>query len=353
MALVLINGFDDQIHGASAMGTWSGAFDTINQRNGSAAFTSVLSNLTSATNAGLLLLPGGGDATVIVGSAMQFLALVGGATPNRLGWQFFSDNGSVIHVTVQFTPSTGVISVFRGGTGGTALGTATIASGPALLASTWTYWEVKVVLSDTVGEVHVRLNGIAVLDLTGLDTKNAGTKTVIDAIGYPCGTSQTTTWVDDLYVVTGTGSPNDFLGDSVVATVYPSGNGDYSQLVGSDGNSVDNYALVNEAGAAVTSSYVESATVGQRDFYQMADPSPGGVILGVQVTALAENPDAGAGRSVAVGVRQGSSEAMTSNQALTGGSYVPARGVFVVDPATGVAWTQSGVNSAQAGLQVG
>jgi hypothetical protein len=329
MALVLINGFDDQIHGASAMGTWSGAFDTTNQRNGSAAFTSVLSNLTSATNAGLLLLPGGGDATVIVGSAMQFLALVGGATPNRLGWQFFSDNGSVIHVTVQFTPSTGVISVFRGGTGGTALGT------------------------DTVGEVHVRLNGVAVLDLTGLDTKNAGTKTVIDAIGYPCGTSQTTTWVDDLYVVTGTGSPNDFLGDSVVATVYPSGNGDYSQLVGSDGNSVDNYALVNEAGAAVTSSYVESATAGQRDFYQMADPSPGGVILGVQVTALAENPDAGAGRSVAVGVRQGSSEAMTSNQALTGGSYVPARGVFVVDPATGVAWTQSGVNSAQAGLQVG
>jgi hypothetical protein len=80
------------------------------------------------------------------------------------------------------------------------------------------------------------------------------------------------------------------------------GNGDFSQLVGSDADSTNNYLLVNEAGAPVTTSYVESDTVGQRDFYAMGDIDPvQRHRAGVQVSAYCNNPDGGAGRSAKLG----------------------------------------------------
>jgi hypothetical protein len=351
MALVFINGFDDQLSSGVSSGT-SMSFDLSTVRTGTASGR--IQGVNGASNTGYFFLPipGGGDATIVVGQALYL--------PNNVNScaiaTFLSDNGSTVHVTVGFKTSTGVLTVYRGGSGGTVLGTVTL-SGTALLPTTWGYWETKCVLSDTVGEVHVRYNGAAVLDLTGLDTKNAGTKTVIDSVAYPSGFGDSAyiTYIDDFYVVTGTGpSPTDFLGDCKVSTIYPSGNGDFSQLVGSDADSVNNYALVNEVGAPVTTSYVESDTVGQRDFYAMGDivlPSSA-TVLGVQVSAYCNNPDGGASRSAKLGIRQGTNEALSANQALTTATFLAARGVFTVDPATGTAWTQAGVNSVQAGVEV-
>jgi hypothetical protein len=327
-------------------------------RTGTTSLRITHSSVTLAgTNGQALPIPGGGDATVIVGAALQWDTSNGTST---MAMSFNSDNTSTVHVTVYLNTASGVLNVYRGTNAtGTLLGTVTL-SGTAMLLNTWNYWEFKCVLSDTVGEVHVRVNSTAVLDLTGLDTKNGGTKTVIDSIvlpgGYGSAGAQTPiVYSDDLYVVTGTGAPNDYLGDCKVSTIYPTGNGDYSQLVGSDLDSTNNYLLVNEAGAPVTTSYVESDTVGQRDFYAMGDisiPSTA-TVLGVQVSVWANNPDGGSGRSAKLGVRQSTSETLSANQALTAVTFLAARGMFTTDPATGAAWSQAGVNSAQAGVEVG
>lgn len=351
MALVFINGFDDQILSASTVGTFSPTFNTSSPagRTGTTSMGNTTGSGLYGANVGLLAVPGAGDATVVLGSAMQF-----STTAMVLIWVFYSDAGSTQHVTVAFDPSTGALTCWRGNNStGTVIGTATL-SGSALLTNTWGYWEVKATLSDTVGEVHVRYNQTAVLDVTGVDTKNAGTKTVFDSVSYPMGRGPNATFVDDFYLVTGTGAPNNFLGDCKVNTIYPTGNGDYSQLLGSDGDSTNNYLLVNEAGAPVTTSYVESDTVGQRDFYAMGDISipSNATVLGVQVSAYCNNPDAGTGRAVKVGVRQGTSEALTASLPLTAATFLADRGVFTVDPATGAAWSQSGVNSVQAGMEV-
>lgn len=349
MSLVFVNGFDDNMHSATLTGT-APSFSTTIFRTGTTSFQ--MGTSSAITNQAQLPLPGGGDATVVVGFAGSFPSTTNLSCMLAI---FESDNGATTHVTVVMVPATGVLTVYRGTAAGTVLGSTTL-SGAAIATSTWGYWEVKCILSDTVGEVHVRYNGTAVLDLTGQDTKNAGTKTVIDTVCYPmgAGTGAPTMNTDDFYVVTGTGTPNDFLGDCKVQTLYPTGNGDFSQMLGSDADSVNNYALVNETGAPVTTSYVEDSTAGDRDFYQMGDVALAATatILGVQVTGWCSNADGGSGRSAILGVRQGSTEALSANQALTAATFLAVRGVFTADPATGAAWTQAGVNSAQAGVQV-
>jgi hypothetical protein len=337
MSLVLINGFDDQMHGATgftAPPSLSYNTTTPGGRTGTTSLQGTNVGGSAGTSYNAVAIPGGGDATVILGLAAQ--------------WNVSSG-------TVEFK-FLGVLTAYRGSIfSGTVLGSATLTGAP-LLASTWTFWEFKIVLSDTVGEVHVRNNGVAVLDLTGVDTKNAGTGTKIEAVSVPQGiVSPTVVYTDDWYIVTGTGAPNDFLGDCKVSTLYPDGNGDYSQMLGSDTDQINNYALVNEAGAPVTTSYVESNTVGQRDFYTVQDLTgiaATATVLGVQVTGYCNNPDGGSGRTAKLGVRQGVSEALSAAQALTAATFLPVRGVFTVDPGTGVAWNQAGVNSAQAGIEV-
>lgn len=364
MSLVFVNGMDDNMHsgnvqGSATVGMFSFNTTPVGGRTGTTSLRALMGTIGTVPTSCLRLdLAGGGDATVTVGYALYFDTTNGSNGAVMLA-AFLSDAGVTPHVTVIFTPVGGTLTAYRGTNAGAVLGTTTL-SGGAIATNTWGYWEIRVVLSDTVGEVHVRYNGTEVLTVTGADTKNAGVKTVIDSIAYPAGffTSGGTTYgacSDDMYVVTGTGTPNSFLGDSKVLTIYPNGNGDFSQLLGSDSNSVDNYALVNEAGAPVTTSYVESDTAGQRDFYTMADISilPSTVILGVQVTGWVNNPDAGSGRSAKLGVRQGSSEALSANQALTAATFLAVRGMFTTDPATGAAWTMAGVNSAQAGIEVG
>lgn len=348
MSLIFLNGFEDQLHSANLISTQSMSFNTSTFRTGTTSVIASGSSGTVGNQLAQLALPGGGDATIVQGCAMYFQQ-----SGNYCIGQFYSDNGGTLHGCVVFNSGSGVLSVYRGSNSGTLLGQVTL-SGIPLLLNTWGYWEVKWILSDTVGRVTVRFNEAVVLDLTNQDTKNAGTKTVIDTIGYPSGISGLSANLDDYYLVTGTGAPSDFLGDCKVATVYPAGNGDFSQLINDAGNSTNNYSHVNNTGAPVTTSYVESSTVGQRDFYTMGAiaTSPPVSVLGMQVTAYVNNPDAGSTRQCKVGVRSAGVEALSGLLPMTAATFLAERAVFVTDPNTSAAWTVAGVNAAQAGFEV-
>ena len=110
-------------------------------------------------------------------------------------------------------------------------------------SNNWYYLEISVTIDDAIGEVHVRLNGSTTdeVSYTG-DTKNAGTATDIDAVRFAFSGR-----IADVYVLNSLGSMNNnFLGDVAVRTLIPDGNGTSSQLTGSDGNTTDNYLLVDE-----------------------------------------------------------------------------------------------------------
>lgn len=210
-------------------------------------------------------------------------------------------------------------------------------------------------VADSGGRMVLKINGVTDIDYTG-DTK-PGTDTTINIFRVTCalGSSTQNTSIDDMALNDSAGSApdNTYPVDAHIYTLLPNGNGDSSQLTGSDGNSTDNYLLVNEAVPDNDSTYVESATSGQNDLYAMANlptlPS-GSTIIAVQVEAIARELTA-AGDQINLGVKSGATTSWASGQA-TGTGYGVFSSRFATDPDTSAAWTESGVNAMQAGVKV-
>lgn len=227
-------------------------------------------------------------------------------------------------------------------------GTNVLATGTTrLVTNTWYYMEMQVTLNDTNGYVEVRLNGLSTPEVTftGNDF-------------YPGGSANIDTFsmqihgdVDDVYVINSLGTSNNaFLGDVRVYALKPSGNGTYSQLTGSDGDSVNNYALVGEQ-PYNTANYVGSATSGQHDTYAMSD-IPGTVtsVLGVQNNLIAAKSDAGT-ISMKPAMKIGASLYYGATRS-PGTAYSGYQDIYDTNPATSTGWTVSDVNGLEDGMEV-
>ncbi len=276
---------------------------------------------------------------LIVGTACYF----GNTTP-EIG--FWGDSGATQHIAITRNAS-GFIEIRRGIYNGTILATGTT----AIPQSVWTYIEISVTVSDTVGEVHIRLNGSNTdeVSYTG-DTKNGGTSTNLDAFHIWAGGSGNTNYTD-IYCCNDTGSANNaFLGEVVVRALSPNNNGNSSQLVGSDGNSTDNYLLVDERPFS-SSDYVGSPTTGQKDTYTLGDlPAGATTVYGVQINTSMHKSDVSAAQSRSV-IRTGSTDygGTTRLLSVTPVTYID---LFEQNPNTSVAWTAANVNGLEAGMEV-
>lgn len=286
-----------------------------------------------------------------IAASSRVFAGVGYRAGNFCVLSFFGDSGVTQHITVRRNNTTGRLEIRRGNEAGTLL-----ATGPtALLTGVWNYIEVSCTISDTVGEVHVRLNGSPAdeVSYTG-DTKNGGTATSIDKVqlSFEGASGLAGNQIADYYIANDTGSApnNNFLGDIVVRTLTPNNNGNSSQLMGSDGNTTNNFQLVDERPAS-SSDYVGSAIAGQKDTYAMAD-LPGGVtgVYGVQITGTMAKSDAGLAQSRLL-LRSGGTDYTGITHTLNT-SYQGYYEFFENDPATGTTWTIAGVNSMESGMEV-
>lgn len=259
---------------------------------------------------------------------------------------FFGDAGATQHITVCRNTSTGRLEIRRGTTAGTLLATGSL----VWANSTWHYIEVSVTISDTVGNVEVRVDGSTTPDVTFTgDTKNAGTNTTIDKISYQ--SSNAASFIADVYICNSSGSANNtFLGDVCVRVLTPSADGAFSQLTGSDGNQVANFQQVDEHGFSGTD-YNGSSTSGQRDTYALSD-LPGGVatVYGVQVSSFMAKSDATLGQAKSV-LRSGGTNFYGPTTALTT-TFSGYYDLYETDPATAVAWTVGGVNASETGMEV-
>lgn len=243
----------------------------------------------------------------------------------------------------------GTLSAMRSTGNGTVLGTTTFALSTGVVY----YIEIKVFIHDTTGTFEIKVDGSSKLALTGQDTKQTANGTANQVLlGADAAITLSTYTYDDVYVCDGTGSTNnDFLGDCRVDAYLPNGNGNSSQLTGSDGNSTDNYLLVDESPPNDDTDYVEHATVGNKDTYAVTDMShTPSSIFGIQVLANAKKDDAGA-RSLATVTRSGGTDNDGATQALST-SYVYYAQIRETDPNTSAAWTKTNLNSAEFGVKV-
>lgn len=182
--------------------------------------------------------------TVFVGIAYKPVS-VSGTKVIHLLW-----NLGLSGVAVQLARDANTVQVFTAGNSTSA--TLRITSGSVLATGVWTYLELKAVYGTSTGEVSLRVNGAHVGTVGSIDVRGNGATEEFGAIGpfYAGfnGLSQDNgDMMDDLYICDSNGSKNNtFLGAVRVRPIHPSGNGNSSQLVGSDGNSTDNYKLVSE-----------------------------------------------------------------------------------------------------------
>lgn len=287
-------------------------------------------------------------ATIIIGFAAKWLSTT--AFPATTGdpfIRFLGDNGSTTHNFMYFA-TTG------GGTANMTRGTASIGTTSTTFTdNVWYYIEIKCVLGDgTAGQIVVNVNGVQALDTGGTDTKNAGTGSVYDTIVIPSRNSASqNTVIDDLYILNGAGSVyNNFLGDVTIETLRPNGNGNSSQFTGSDGNSTDNYLLVDEA-TYDSADYVQSSTTNHKDLYTYSDlAASSGSVKGVVAYATAQKTASGAQNFRQIS-RISSTDYNGSSVALDT-SDLPRTQVWEQSPATSSDWTISEVNGAEFGVEV-
>lgn len=334
MSLIFVDGFDDGLQSFK----WTSYNGSTTGRSGSGMSLSTGNVFTSKFSFN----SPDESATIIYGAAYK----VAGAQQSAIVY-FKSDNIATYHLTIATNTAKG-IDVFRGQFG-TLLGSSV---SNVIVPGGFQYIEVKATLSDTVGAVVVKVDGVTVVNLATQDTKNAGTKTVFDGLEFNQNFASFAAVWDDMYVCNNAGSVNnDFLGDCSVQTIYPDGNGNSSQWVGSDADSVNNYLLVDENGAPNTSDYVESGTATNIDTYTFGNVTgTPDSIIGVVSRVHAAKSDAGA-QLMRQTARIGGVNYPHGTDISLSTSYTGYARFMETSPATSVAWTQSEIDGAEFGVE--
>lgn len=279
-------------------------------------------------------------ATIVVGFAWKSTDYFAG---EQTLMDFRSDLAVTAHVALTMTP-VGKLAVRRGTNAGTKL---IDEVGASLVIGVWHYIEMKATLHDSTGAVEVRVDGVAVMSASGIDTKNAGTKTVFDSIVFGISGLANFGLMDDFYFCNGAGGVHDnFLGDLSIQTIYPSGAGNTTGMTPSAGA---NYTTVDEA-TGNTSDYVSSLVITTKDTYAFGNISTPRTIKAVQLVQYATKLDGS--RLLVPVIRSAGTDYDSTGQPARGDWFIH-RTLHPTDPATGVAWTDTNVNAAEFGVKVG
>jgi len=249
-------------------------------------------------------------------------------------------DGATVQCSWEFTGA-GTIEFYRGN-GTTLLGTYNGAfSGSA--TGVWQHFQIKAVMSNTVGSFEVRKNGSLVADfiLTGVDNCSTVNEYANRYDILTLASSLDQVFFDDMWIYSGAvvaGEPSDFIGDCRAVQLVPTSD---NSVTFSRSAGAANYENVDELINA-SADYVFAGSAGLLDLYG----NPGFVtapasILCLTARAMVFKTDAGI-RTASLRV---SSNGITSDRAAVAvGSTIGSitHPVFL-DPNTGVAWGAAAV----------
>lgn len=264
----------------------------------------------------------------------------------------FRDAANVAQISI-CVGTTGTIVVKRGtaATGGgntsTLLGTSSV---PVITANAYQHVETMVFFSNTVGTVEVRVNGVTVLSLSGIDTVNTA-NVECSQVGIQCGCTGlfiqhfVTSDVDDIFCWDNSGSYNNgFIGDRRVLTLFPNANtatADWTAVGAATG-----YECIDEANPNDDTDYISASTVGNVSQFGLQNlPSGISVVNAVVMVERARKTEAGTANTK-VSVVSGASSAAGADKPLTE-IYTYRQDVFQTDPVSAAPFTPTDVNNLQ------
>lgn len=236
--------------------------------------------------------------------------------------------------------------------GGTAA--STVVHAPFSATDTWFHISVDVKIANAGGWIRVYVDGVQVIDFSG-DTDNGATTFNNAVFGQADGDSWlngSVVYFDDIYLDDTTGETSASMApDSRFELITPNGNGDLSQWEGSDGNSTDNYLLIDELPPDDDTTYIQSDTAGQVNTTDMTTFTipVGWSIAAVIPLAIAKKDDAGGTLDLRVTTRLSSTDQESGDKVL-GTDYAIIRDRHTSKPGGG-AWTQNDLNSVEIGVK--
>lgn len=226
--------------------------------------------------------------------------------------------------------------------GGTVLGTTIVGAVPN---NTWAFLELEVDFSTTAGAVRLYINNSKLIDVTGVNTTQINADTIRFNIA-----SGTGYWVDDLYVT----NTSTKLNESRVIVLAPNADTAQINLQRQPGTLPGNYAAVN--GYTVNdTSFVYGGTAGWRDLYDIDDMPFNPVSIHAIQPVYAARKDDASTLNMRLNLVTGSTtiNGTTNNLSLSTTSYYRyAENIRNTNPATGLPWKTSELNSLRIGPEI-
>lgn len=232
----------------------------------------------------------------------------------------------------------GSIQAYRGTTPGSNILGTSVAG--LISPDTWYHLGVELTRSTTTGTLNVYVDGVQVLALTGLNTYATPVAIVNICKAFLTGTK----YYDDFYMCDAASWLGECRSTPLVLT------GDTAQKDFTPSTGADNYACVDELPPNKTD-YVSSATAGAKDRYTVTDMSyTPTAILGLKVSSVVMKDDITT-RTVRNTLKSGATNANGATKPLSS-SYRFIEDIFAADPNTSAAWTKSGVDAVEVGIEV-
>lgn len=337
MALLWCDGFDHYgINGNLTEGAWASVsanmLSSLNPRTG-------IYHIRGGGGASMRRVLGGAKTTVGSGAAFYFNNL-----PNLNAECTLIDfrdatNSPQIQIVVQ---STGTIAVYRGNKT-TLLGTS---STPVVTAESYQHVECMVFISDSVGTVEVRVNGVTAVSLSGIDTAQTANIECSQIIYAAVGNATMTIDMDDLFTYDGSGSYNNtFIGDRRVLTLFP--NADTAQADWTIVGAASGYQTIDDTTPDGDSTYIAATTSGSpgviSEFGLENLPSGISAISGVMLVGMMRKTEAGTA-NVQMSIVSGSFESHGTDRPVTE-IYTYYGDVFETDPNTAAPFIPAAVDS--------
>lgn len=248
----------------------------------------------------------------------------------------------------------GVVAVYSGDLSGPLIGQSRAGVWPQ---ATWFFCELRPKISDSAGEVEVRINTESVINLVSQDTKPAGAGgDYYNGLSYGAegfaslfSNDQYAFRVMDLYAVDDQGSINNgFLGNVRVRAMVTAGAGastDFAKV----GAQPTNWQAASNT-ALTDASYVASPTPGNKDLYSLSPILGAQTVHFVQVRGFYRMDDAT--QRVAHNLFKVGATTAEGDDHYVDQSYAGATDIFELNPDTGLGLIGTDVNAAWIGPKV-
>jgi hypothetical protein len=281
----------------------------------------------------------GGRSTVGVAYAVYFPSLPSGVLPINFSFRDL-DNDEHFRIV---TTTTGAISVVHS-SGQLAI------SNPVITAAGWHYIEAKGVFDDAAGAVEVRVNGVTVIDIAGVDTVDT-VNPLCAQVAFVDGNFSPEWWMDDLVIWDDQGdNNNDFLGDRAVRMLLPDQDTVQSDWVRNAGDT--DFDAIDDLVPDDDTTYIEAESGDISEFEFEGLPADVTIVSALVVLSRLRKTDAGACNvqqsllSSDVGSPPAPAVAAGADRPITE-EYTYWFDVIETDPATGAAWAPASVNAAR------